>query len=600
MAVLFLRSFPKYQFPEYLQNTIMRKIIAVLFPVLITVLCITTINAKPLDQSEAVYLLAADKAVYQPGEPVWLSINRKPSSSFVRYRHLDKIIRQEALSKLSWAWRPPKTDYQGYLVEVYSIENGKEQVLAAIGIDISSSWNKFPRYGFLSEFGVKTEKGMDSVVNYLTRHHINGLQFYDWHDKHHQPLAGSTKTPLAAWKDIAGRDCRKETVLGYINRAHEKGMQAMFYNLCYGALDDAAKDGVSELWYMYRDSTHTKKDVFDLPQPPFKSKIWFTDPSNPSWQHYLSVRNEDVYKAYPFDGFHIDQVGNRDGKLYKYDGKVLDLAGSFKSFITAMKKAHPAKKLLFNAVNQYGQEGSIAVSPVDFLYTEVWSPNDGYKDLASIIQNNFLYSNGKATVLAAYMNYERASAKGYFNTAGVLLTNAVIFAFGGSHLELGEHMLCKEYFPNNNLAMSDELKKNITSYYDFLTAYQNLLRDGGSFNFPAVNCTNEKIIIGAWPPQRGKVSVQGKKLGSKQVLHLINFANAGSLDWRDTYGMQATPASFAGATIEVNYNGAATKVWLASPDINFGIPQQLSFTQTANTVKFTIPLLKFWDMIVIE
>lgn len=575
----------------------MKKIITVLLPVLVTVLCT---NAYPVHPSAGDYSLVADRAVYRPGEIVRLQINRKPSASFVRYRHLDQIIRQEALLNVNWSWKPPLTDYKGYLVEVYTLTKGKEQVLASIAIDVSSNWNKFPRYGFLSEFGVKPEEEMDAVINYLTRHHINGIQFYDWHDKHHQPLAGSAAAPSAAWKDIAGRDCRRETVTGYISRAHQRGMQAMFYNLCYGALDDAAKDGVSDLWYMYRDSLHIKKDVFDLPQPPFKSKIWFTDPSNSSWQQHLSVKNDDVYKAYPFDGFHIDQVGKRDGKLYQYNGKELDLAKSFQSFISAMKKARPDKKLLFNAVNQYGQEGSIAVSPVEFLYTEVWTPNDSYKDLAAIVQDNSRFSNGKATVLAAYMNYEKASDKGYFNTAAVLLTNAVIFSFGGSHLELGEHMLCKEYFPNNNLVMSDELKKNITVYYDFFTAYQNLLRDGGVFNSPVISCTNGKMIIDAWPPQTGKVSVQGKQLGSKQILQLVNFTTAISLEWRDTNGMQTTPASVTDAAVEVNYNGTATKVWLASPDINFGIPQQLSFTQTANKIKFTIPLLKYWDMIVIE
>ena len=49
------------------------------------------------------------------------------------------------------------------------------------------------------------------------------------------------------------------------------------------------------------------------------------------------------------------------------------------------------------------------------------------------------------------MNYNKADNRGEFNTPGVLLTDAVMFALGGSHLELGgDHMLCKEYFPNEN------------------------------------------------------------------------------------------------------------------------------------------------------
>lgn len=59
------------------------------------------------------------------------------------------------------------------------------------------------------------------------------------------------------------------------------------------------------------------------------------------------------------------------------------------------------------------------------------------------------------------------------NTPGVLLTDAVIAALGGSHLEMGDHMLTREYFPAAPLSMSDALKTAIVRYYDFQTAYQN-------------------------------------------------------------------------------------------------------------------------------
>jgi dextranase len=53
-------------------------------------------------------------------------------------------------------------------------------------------------------------------------------------------------------------------------------------------------------------------------------------------------------------------------------------------------------------------------------------------------------------VFAAYLNYNKADNGGsgdkMMNTPGVLLTDAVMFALGGSHLELGDHMLSREYF----------------------------------------------------------------------------------------------------------------------------------------------------------
>src|SRR5690242_11343518 len=204
-----------------------------------------------------------------------------------------------------------------------------------------------------------------------------------------------------------------------------------------------------------------------------------------------------------------------------------------------------------NAVNQYGQQG-ISQAPVDFLYTEVWSPNDGYKDLANIIQyNDALTSNAKRTVLAAYMDYDLANNSGYFNTPGVLLTDAVIFAFGGSHLELGEHMLGKEYFPNNNLQMKPELKKALVSYYDFLVGYQNLLRDGGNFTTSSITSADGKMKLNTWPPQLGQVSVLEKEFANRQVLQFLNFTGANSLNWRDTNGTQGVPVSITNARVQL-------------------------------------------------
>ena len=89
-------------------------------------------------------------------------------------------------------------------------------------------------------------------------------------------------------------------------------------------------------------------------------------------------------------------------------------------------------------------------------------------------------------MLAAYMDYEKSKNAGFVNEPGVLLANAVIFAFGGAHLEIGEHYLANEYFPNKNLQMKADLKKALITYYDFLVAYQNLqsrgiIHDDGPF-----------------------------------------------------------------------------------------------------------------------
>jgi dextranase len=42
------------------------------------------------------------------------------------------------------------------------------------------------------------------------------------------------------------------------------------------------------------------------------------------------------------------------------------------------------------------------------------------------------------------------------------------------------------------------------------------------------------------------------------------------------------------------------KIWLASPDVNNGVAQELSFTQSGANISFNLPSLHYWDMLVVE
>lgn len=547
------------------------------------------------------YMASSDKAMYYPGEDVRISVLPSVNGAVsVRYKFLGEILEETSVSGPSFSWDPPDTDFRGYMVELYApaTDSKPENILTTIGIDVSSEWTRFPRYGFLSKFPEMSEAQVMEVIESLNRHRINGIQYYDWHYRHHQPLAGTPANPTPVYRDIINREIHFNTVQRYIDAGHDRNISAMFYNLVYGALKDAASDGVQEEWYIYTNAARSDKDKHPLP-PPFVSDIFITDPSNGGWQQYLVNENRKVYEALPFDGFHMDQLGDR-GTRYDYNGNTVDLARSFQSFIQAIDADAPAKYNVLNAVNQYGQQ-HIAEAPVDFLYTEVWGANDTYNDLANIIMQNNNYSAQRLnTVLAAYVNYDLANQPGYFNTSSVLMADAVIFAFGGAHLEIGEHMLGKEYFPNSNLAMRDDLKRILVTYYDFLVAYQNLLRDGGNFNAPALVSADNKVQFNNWPAQQGKVAVVGKETGSRQILHLLNFKNAKTMQWRDNSGVQPPPAGVEKFHVRFTPDRPVSKVWAASPDFSKGASTPLDFVTTGNQIAFTVPGLQYWSMIVIE
>lgn len=549
--------------------------------------------------------LSTDKAVYKAGETVNFSASSMPEGAiYVRYKHLgEQLGTEQALTGNTWTWTAPAEDFKGYMAEVYQKSTEGDRILATIAVDVSSDWSRFPRYGFLATFGEMDAETCDGIVRDLNRLHINGVQFQDWHWKHHWPLAQDkvTGAPLETYIDIASRNTSLQTLRNYIASCHKYGMKAIFYNLCFGALDDAREDGVKDDWYMYKDQDHQTIDMHELGAP-FKSSIYLVNPANAEWLSYIGEKTDDVYETLEFDGYQIDQLGGR-GTLYDYNGEEIDLAAGYAAFINEMKQKQPEKDLIMNAVSSFGAQQILGTGKTAFAYNELWESEAQFSDLKKVIDANISYGGeNMKTVFAAYMNYDKANNPGSFNTPGILLTDAVMFALGGSHLEMGEHMLCKEYFPNSNLGMSAELENAIIAYYDFMTAYQNLLRDGGTFNDVAVSSSDGTYAFKSWEPAAGNIITLAKEVGNRQTIHFLNFLNADSTSWRDLNGTMPEPSEVnnLSVTIQLPENKTVESAWTASPDIECGASRTLAFTQEGQTVTLVVPSLKYWDMLVLE
>lgn len=160
--------------------------------------------------------LATDKACYLPGEMVHLTASGTPPSAlFIRYRHGAQILAEvpyaEVVKAGRWSWRPPRRNFQGYLVEVYTRSAECELVVATIAVDVSSDWRRFPRYGFVADFddggdpAAKRTRIAEEMA-FLNRCHINGVQFQDWQWKHHYPAPLDAKGQLMpAYRDVSNR-----------------------------------------------------------------------------------------------------------------------------------------------------------------------------------------------------------------------------------------------------------------------------------------------------------------------------------------------------------------------------------------------------------
>ncbi|WP_058303888.1 glycoside hydrolase family 66 protein [Gorillibacterium timonense] len=562
------------------------------------------VRIETVPDGELIKSVATDKAAYKPGEPVKYEavLNGNVGSRgklLIRYKHLNEVVKEQTVSvsgeKAAWEWTPPSDNYKGYLTELLLKQDGKWTDRATIAVDVSGDWSKYPRYGYLADFHKLDEGEMQRTVDRLNRFHINGVQFYDWQYKHQTPIKWEGDKPASTWPDIANREVSFDTVKGYIDLLHGKSMKAMNYNLLFGAYQDAEKDGVKKEWGMFKDPLLQNQDRHPLPDS-WASDIYLYNPGNLDWQNYLFAAEKKTFDTLPFDGWHVDQLGDR-GALWDGKGKSFNLALTYKDFL-ANAKEKLGKEIVINAVGQYGQ-ALIAKAPVQFLYTELWESYPEYKSLKQAIDENNKYGSSKlATVLAAYMNYKHADSKGEFNAPGVLLTNATIFASGGSHLEQGENMLAKEYFPNRNLTIPEALENQLIAYYDFLTAYENLLRDPSEEIKLAVTAGSELPISDT--PKKGSVWSLAKQQANRAIVQLVNFTDATTMNWNDTDATQAEPKVRENVQLTIPSSEKVKAVWTASPDIHHGAPVALDFKQENGQLSITLPELKYWDMVVLE
>ena len=573
--------------------------------------------------AQSAFLLSTDKACYTPGQTVVFTFSGTlPSSAIVRYRHGIDIVGEQRLSDIavggSWQWTPPATDFTGYMAEVCTVTDGTEQHVAAIAVDVSSDWIRFPRYGFVAEFDnynntIDKNANIEAEMRYLNRLHINGVQFQDWHWMHHRPVRFRADGTFDPWyQDISNRWIGTEYVKKYIEVQHRYGMKSIFYNLCFGALKNYEADHVSPDWGLYKNDSNGNlyQDYHDLPSN-WQSNIFLMNPGNPNWQNYLMDRNGEVYANYDFDGYQIDQLGGR-GDVFEKNGNMIDLQYNYRLFLKAMKGHRKDKRLVMNCVGGYGTHDICdaklddGTRTVDFCYNEVWDTQPSFESLYEIIKSNDKESDHSLqTVYAAYINFDKADHAWDFadqnvNTPGALLTDAVMFAIGGSHLEMGDHMLTREYFPAKPLAMTDELKQRLVHYYDFMTGYQNLLRGIGSKGVfqPSVSSTTH--AVNAWPPQSYHITAFAKNVGVNQVVHLLNFSNTDDLSWRDLNGTRPAPKKQTNINFTFETIRQIRKVWTATPDNCGGAPLELPFTQNGNKVTVTVPSLEYWTMVVFE
>lgn len=559
--------------------------------------------------------LTLDKAAYQPGSQVICTVdNPHPEATMIRFRllHLDEIVFEETfgVENRNLSFMLPDNDYVGYLLVIDALNiQGNILETCMTGIDCSSSWVKFPRYGYLWDYGELTETA--KKIDELCQYHINGLQFYDWQYRHHIPVSPDTEK----WQDWSGRIIYGKTIRDYLTAAHQKAMVCLAYNMIYAANMSYLTDGsgVEESWRLVKRNGQNFTTDMDASRGPVGILQYF-NPLNPQWQAYIFAREKEVFASFDFDGWHGDTIGEMGvmktagGEPLGYDesGKPIRLVkDTYTQFLNAAKEAIADKYLVFNPVGAQGIE-NVNISNVDVLYAEFWPwDNDDrglpYADYYSIhraILRANEQSGGKSLIVAGYINYKNPAPT--FNAPAVRLMDSVVFASGGARIELGNGsgMLSNEYFPDDSHKKMDRnLQEVIQRMYDFIVAYENLLRDSQK---PVDRVVKIENVPTSDNGRSDTVWVFTKADDRHEIYHFINLIGTDS-DWRDTAQTKKAPECQKDLKIRIYTDFPVSEICLASPDTNDLTVHLLPHVTGADAggayIAFTLPELSYWNMV---
>jgi dextranase len=199
-------------------------------------------------------------------------------------------------------------------------------------------------------------------------------------------------------------------------------------------------------------------------------------------------------------------------------------------------------------------------------------------------------------------------ALGSFDEQAVQLADAVMFASGVFHIEIGDDLagLAHEYYPNRSKSITPALQREMRRYYNFAAAYENLLFAPGIAPVDPATAPLQ-ILSGQRLSNRGAGVIHPifRRTEGADIVHLVNLVGVNDDLWRNA----ATPPQ-PQTDVRIRYRlpggSRATGMFVASPDLpgGGGVPVPLGYAAGEDAsgpfVDATIPHLAYWDMVVIR
>ena len=324
----------------------------------------------------------------------------------------------------TWTYTTPSEDNQGYLVTA----TGADDTHAETALDVSSSWTRFPRMGYVSHFkptapaDITTGTSYESYLSltpseYIAKlsqdYHINALQYYDWQYRHEQPVATgdlADKWPLWYRDTYAS----KKTITDYIKDAKNTNMGSLAYSMAYAANDNYDTNTIKDEWRLREDNgSYWVRDLGEqwwVPTPKGvnkpKSHQFMMNVNTQGWRNYITDQYVTQKDTFGFDGTHIDTLGQTVKK--DASGNSVDLTDG----LTALVNETASKTGTATGINLPDGAGTDKIGPssASYIYTELWDHDETNQQVASYLQGARDKSANKPQIIAAYANnYDPAS-----------------------------------------------------------------------------------------------------------------------------------------------------------------------------------------------
>ena len=562
-----------------------------------------------------------DKGRYTPGETARIHVELNalgPETNaflYLRVKHLENGLHliHRRLSGVSnetqaivFPWKTPTNDFRGYGIDVDLVVDGQVRDSRSTALDVSSDWTRFPRMGFFSEY--PDGDGAEARAAGLAKFHLNAIQFYDWKWTHDRLVPyGADGQPLNVFTQVGGRVQSFQTVKDKIAAVQARNMAALSYTLMYGDSGNAEPEHVD--WAAFK-TPHSTNFADIRKHDAGNYQIWVMDVSNPDWKAHVFGQFAEAMDQAGFDGIHLDNLGG--AWCYKFNSDVgIPEREEFPKFIAEarafLRRKHPGAVVTHNDVmGNYLPE--IARSDAAVYYSEVWSRHS-YRDLRDNVREVRAAAPEKAIVFAAYINRKPWDEMGdpaqpplptYVNDASARLLDAVLFAHGAGHIELGDdgQLLVNEYFPARAPRMHPGLSRALRDTYDFAVRYGEFLFAGLREAELRVDSPTHRLSADG---EAGAIwTAARERADGTLALNLINL-NGVDDQWRNPC---ANPTPQKNIALRIRTDRPFRRAFLATPDDGLGRLRPLPFQSGADAigafVELAVPRLDFWDLVVLE